>query len=152
MKKFLPPFLLALALIGGFTACNSPESTTAGLKLELTSIERAGDGTVRVAWRVQNPNVFPYLLSKTASKLSLNGTLVATLTDDSPLGVPAQSRADRTAELKLANATATAVVDQAVAQGSAAYRVDSILTVLLLDEQTEKIRLTVSGTVPVTAK
>lgn len=152
MKKILPPLLLALVLVCGFTACGSPESLTAGLKLELTGVERAADGTVRVTWRVQNPNVFSYLLDKTFHKLSLNGTLVGTITDNSPLGVPAQSRAERTAVLTPAKPPAAAVIDQAVNQGSAAYRLDSILNVLLLDDKFEKRPLSASGTVPVIAK
>ena len=152
MKKILPPLLLTLVLICGFTACSSPESLTAGLKIELTGVERAGDGTVRVTWRVQNPNVFSYLLDKTSHKLSLNGTLVGTITDNSPFGVPAQSHAERTGVLSPAKPPAGTVIDHAVTQGSAAYRLNSILNVLLLDDKFEKIPLAASGTVPVTAK
>ena len=152
MKKTLSRLFFALVLVCGFTACGSPEFLAAGLKIELTGIERTGDGTLHVAWHVQNPNVFSYVLSKTSSKLSLNGTLVATLTDDAPLGVPAQSKAERTAVLKPANPAAATVIDQAVAQGSAAYRVDTVLTILLLDDKFEKVSITASGSVHVTAK
>ena len=152
MKKILSLLLLVLFLVGGFTACSSPDATTAGIRVELTGIERTGDGAVQVAWRVQNPNVFPYLLNKTTHKLTLNGTLVGTLTDTSPFGVPAQSHAERTGVLTPVKPPAGAVLDQAIAQGSATYRLDSMLIVLLLDEQIEKIPLTGSGTVTVTAK
>jgi hypothetical protein len=152
MKKFLSPLLLALALVGGFTACRSPEALAAGLKIELTNIERSGDGSVRVAWRVQNPNVSSYLLSNTTHKLTLNGTLVGTITETTPLGVPPQSHADSTGVLTPVKPPAGAVLDQAVVAGTAAYRLNSVLTVLLLDEQIEKIPLISSGTVPVTAK
>jgi len=150
MKRILP-LLLALVLVCGFTACNSMDVIAAGLKVELTGIERAGDGTVHVAWRVQNPNVFPYLLHRTVHKVSLNGTLVGTLTDESPFAVPAQSQAEHTGVLTLAKSGGTAL-DQAVAQGSVAYRLDSVVTVLLLDDKFEKIPLNSSGTVTVTAK
>ncbi len=152
MKKILFPLLLAVVLVCGFTACGSPESLTAGLKLELTGIERAGDGTVRVMWSVQNPNVFSYVLDKTSHKLSLNGTLVGTITDNSRMGVPAQSHAERTGVLTPAKPPAAAVIDQAVNRGSAAYRLDSIVNVLLLDDKFEKRSLAASGTVTVTAK
>jgi hypothetical protein len=152
MKKILLPLLAVFALICGFTACGSTDFLTAGLKIELSSIERASDGAVRVTWRVQNPNVFSYLLDKTSHKLSLNGTLVGTITDNSPLGVPAQSHAERTEILTPTKPPAGTVIDQAVAQGSASYRLDSTLNVLLLDDKFEKISLTGSGTVPVTAK
>jgi len=151
MKLFLLRFLPALLLACGFTACSSPESITAGLKIELTGIERAGDGSVRVAWRVQNPNVFSYVLNKTTQKVTLNGTLVGTITDNSPLGVPAQSHAERTGLLSPVKPPAGTVLDQAVAQGSATYRLDSAVILLLLDEQIERIPLTGSGTVTVTA-
>jgi len=151
MKKILPPLLLALALVCGFTACGSPDFITAGLKVELTSIERTDDGAMRIAWHVRNPNVFPYLLHRTSSKITLDGTLVGTLTDEAPLGVPAQSEANRSAVLKPVNPAAVAALNQAVARGSAAYRVDTVLTVLLLDDKFEKIPLNLSGTVPVTA-
>ena len=152
MKKILPPLLLTLVLVCGFTACGSPEFFTAGLKLELTGIERAGDGSVRVAWRVLNPNVFPYLLNTTSHKLSLNGTLVGTLEDTAPLGVPAQGQAERTGVLIPAKTPAGAIIDQAIAQGSAPYRLNSMLNILVLDDKFEKKSVTTSGTVPVTAK
>ena len=152
MKKILPPLLLALFLVCGFTACGSADFLTAGLKIELTGIERMGDGSVHVSWRVQNPNVFSYLLDKTSHKVSLNGTLVGTLTDNAPLGVPAQNHAERTGVLTPAKSDVKAVIDQAVTQGSAAYRLDSALNVLLVEDKFERVALASSGTVPVTAK
>ena len=152
MNKILPRLLLALVLVCGFTACSSPESITAGLKLELTNVERAGDGSVRVAWRVQNPNVFSYLLSKTTHKLFLDGTLVGSFNETNPLGVPAQSHAETISVLTPVQPPAGTLLDQAIAHGSANYRLDSVLFVLLLDEQIEKIPRITSGTVAVTTK
>jgi hypothetical protein len=152
MNKILPPLLFALVLVCGFTACGSPEFFTAGLKIELTGIERAGDGSVRVAWRALNPNISSYLLNKTSHKLSLNGTLVGTLEDAAPLGVPPQGQAERTAILIPAKTPAGAVIDQAIAQGSTPYRLDSTLYILVLDDKFEKITVTASGSVAVIAK
>jgi hypothetical protein len=152
MKNPLPPLLFALVLLCGFTACGAPTYITAGAKIAATSVERTGDGTVRVTWRVENPNVASYLLARTSHKLSLNGTLVGTLTDTSPFGVPAQSQVERTTVLTPVNPPADAVLQQAVAQGSAAYRLDSTVHLLIVEDKTERIPLTHSGTVPVTAK
>jgi hypothetical protein len=152
MKKPLPRLLLALVLVCGFTACGAPTYITAGISIEATRIERAGDGTVRVTWHVKNPNVSAYLLARTNHKLSLNGTLVGTLSDTSPFGVPPQNQAERTTILTPVNPPADAVLQQAVAQGSAAYRLDSTVHLLIVEDKTEKIPLTHSGTVTVTAK
>ncbi len=152
MKNFLPPLLLALVLVCGFSACSNPEFIASGIKLELTKIERASDGSVQVAWRVGNPNVFPYLLSKTSHKIKLNGVLVGVVTDNSPLGIPAQDHAECTGVLTPANPAAGATIEQAIAQGSAAYRLDSSVFVLLLDDKSEKVLMTSSGTVAVTTK
>lgn len=152
MKNPLPPLLLALVLVCGFTACGAPTYMTAGIKIEATAIERAGDGTVRVSWRVGNPNVTSYLLEKTAHKLSLNGTLVGTFADTTRLGVPPQSQAERTGILTIDNPAAEAILQQAVARGSAAYRLDSMIHLLIVEDKTEKIPLTHSGTVTVTTK
>ncbi len=152
MKNPLSFLLLAVALLCGFTACGAPTYITAGIKIEATRVERAADGTVRVTWRVGNPNVAAYLLARTAHKLSLNGTLVGTVTDTSPFGVPAQSQAERTGVLTPAKPPADAVLAQAIAQGSAAYRLDSTVHLLIVEDKTERIPLTHSGTVTVTAK
>ncbi len=149
MKK-LPLLLLAGLLICGFSACTSTSEIIAGgLKVELTRIERGGDGAVHVTWRVGNPNVVSYLLSKCSHKITLNGTVVGTVVEASPLGVPAQNQVERTGVLVTANPAARPVIDQAVAQGSATYRMDSDLFILIVDEKIEKAQLTGSGTVPV---
>src|SRR5258708_3929138 len=75
MKKFLTPFFLvaSLALLAG---CSSNNSTTAGMKIELTGLARASDGSTRVSWRVVNPNVISYLVSQASHRIYLNGVLI----------------------------------------------------------------------------
>jgi len=152
MKK-LSLLLLAGLLIGGFSACSNTSEIIAGeLKVALSKIERAGDGTIQVTWAVENPNVVSYLVSKGTHKVTLNGTLVGTIVQDTPLGVPANNKQERTGLLVLAGPAAAPVIDQALAQGSAAYRVDSTILLLILDDKFEKVHLTRSGSVAVVAK
>lgn len=152
MKK-MPLLFLAGLLVCGFSACSNVSEIIAGeLKVALSKIERAGDGTVQVTWRVENPNVVSYLISKGTHKIMLNGTLVGTIVQDTPLGVPANNQLERTGLLVPAGPAAGPVIEQAMAQGSAAYRVESTVMLLILDDKFEKVHLTRSGTVPVLAK
>ncbi|HEY8993735.1 MAG TPA: hypothetical protein VIM71_03540 [Lacunisphaera sp.] len=153
MKQLLTPLLLIGLVLCGLTGCSSnTEIMAAGLRVEVTQVQRDQTGAVQVSWRIRNPNVVSYLFSKSSHKLSLNGTAIGTLTDTSPLGVPQGSQADRTSPLVPANATANEIIDRAISQGSASYRLDSIMWVLIVDDDTEKIPLNSSGSVPVTAK
>ncbi|HWA26701.1 MAG TPA: LEA type 2 family protein [Lacunisphaera sp.] len=152
MKKLLFPLWFALVLACGFTGCGAPTYITSGMRIELAAIERAGDGTVRVNWRVANPNVAAYVLARSTHKLSLNGTPVGTFSDSNRVGVPAQNAVERSGVLTLANAAAGSIVEQAAAHGSAAYQLDSAVFILMDDEKTEKIPMSGSGTVPVTTK
>lgn len=153
MKHLLTPLLLLGLVLCGLTGCSSTtEIISAGLRVEVTQIQRDSTGAVQVTWRVRNPNVVSYLFTKSTHKLILNGTAVGTLADNSPLGVPQGSQAERTVALVPANAGANEIIDRAIAQGSATYRLDSILWVLIVDDDTEKIPLSASGSVPVTAK
>jgi len=153
MMKKLSLLLLAVLLACGFSACSSTSDIIAGdLKVALSRIERAGDGTIQMTWRVDNPNVVSYLVSKGTHKILLNGTLVGNIVQDTPLGVPSHAQLERTTTFVPVNPAAVAVIDQAVAQGSAAYHVDSTMVLLIIDDKFEKIHVTYSGTVPVVAK
>ena len=152
MKKTCALFLAGL-LICSFSACSNVSEIIAGeLKVALAKIERTGDGSVQVTWVVENPNVVSYLVSKGTHRIMLNGTLIGTIVQDLPLGVPANSQLERTGLLVPAGPAAGAVIDQAVQQGSAAYQVDSTVILLILDDKFEKVRLARSGTVAVVAK
>lgn len=150
MKKFLTPLFLAalFALFG--TGCNNTASITAGLKVELTSIGRTADGGTQVSWRVVNPNVVPYLLAKSTHRIQLNGVLIGTLADNEALAVPAQTSLDRRHPLVVAGPAAERIL--AAATDSTPYKMESVVTIRLYGDEVEKIQLTASGTVPVTAK
>lgn len=154
MKKLLTPLFLALGCALFLAGCghNVSEIIVVGLNAELTGIERAGDGTVTVKWSMVNPNVTPYLLSGVTNKIYLNGTLVGSTVETEAFGLPAQQAVHKTTRLTVAGPDATRVIAEAAAHGSAAYRVDSQLVILLYGESTEKGTLTHSGSVPVTAK
>lgn len=153
MKKFLAPLAL---LLGGLlfpAGCtNTGAIIVTGLRVELIAIERAGDGTVTLAWRMVNPNVTPYLIAEVSHKISLNGAPVGTTSDLQPMAAPAQNHADRTSRLTLAGAAAERLIADALSQGSASYRVESVLTIQLYGEMTEKGNLTGTGSVKVTGK
>jgi hypothetical protein len=153
MKKFLAPVLLITlfaALAAGCSSSNS--STTAGLKIELTGIVRAGDGSTQVSWRVTNPNVVSYLMAQASHRIYLNGVLVGTVNDHDPLAVPAQNHADRVSPLVSAGPAADRTLVAAVAAGSAPYRVESAILVQLYGDITDKGDLVAAGTVPVSAR
>ena len=120
--------------------------------MEVVSLDRAADGSVSAAWRVANPNVVAYLISETSHKIYLDGILVGTIHDTEPLGVPASANADRTTPLKGGAAAGARALTEAIARGSAGYRVDSQITIRVYDEMLEKAVLTNSGTVAVTTK
>lgn len=152
MKKFPAPFFLAslLALLG--TGCSSSNTITAGLKVELTGLVRAGDGTTRADWRVVNPNVVSYLLAQSTHRVYLDGTLVGTITDKDAMALPAHNHSARSATLTGAGPAAERTLAVAAAAGSTAYRVESTVIIRLYGDSTERTSLSSAGTVPVTAK
>jgi hypothetical protein len=78
--------------------------------------------------------------------------LIGTITDKDALAVPAQSKPERTSTLTIAGPAAERALAAAVAAGSAAYRLESVVTIRLYGESTDKSDLRFSGTVPVTGK
>jgi LEA14-like dessication related protein len=143
---------VATVLATLLSSCVDPGKIIAtGLKVELTGIERAADGAVAVSWHVANPNIVPYLLSRETHKVYLNGTLVGTILDAEPLAVPANTNAGRISKLATNEAAARVLAD-AASTGSATYRVDSEITILIYDESKEKTDLRNTGTVPVRTK
>jgi len=153
MKKFLLPLvLLAGAMIfqGGCT--NAGKIVVLGLRIDLTGIERTADGTTTATWHIDNPNVAPYLLSTTNHKVFLNGTLVGTITDNTPMAIPTQSAASKTGKLVVAGPEAERILAAAIGHGPVSYRLETNLVVVLYGDSTEKGSLTGSGSVAVTAK
>ena len=152
MKKFLTPFFLVslLALLG--TGCNSSKTITAGLKVELTAITRAGDGTTQADWRVVNPNVVSYLLAQSTHRVYLDGVLVGTIKDKDAMALPANNHSARSTALATAGPAAERTLAAAAAAKSASYRVESDIIIRLYGDSTERSSLSAAGTVPVTAK
>jgi hypothetical protein len=150
MKKL--SVLLLLALVAFAAGCkNYVIPTTAGLHVDLISLQRAGD-EVHVTWRVRNPNVVAYVLTQTSHRITLGGTPIGTVTDKERVGVPSQNELERSGVLVPSSPAAREAINQAVAKGSAAYTLDSTLWMLVLDDKIEKFSRPSSGTIPVTAK
>ena len=123
-----------------------------GLNIELAGITRTADGKAEAAWRVVNPNVVSYLVAQANHRIYLDGALVGTVNDREALAVPAQSRADRTSALVITGAAAERALAAATATGSAAYRIESTVTIRLYGETTDRSELRAAGTVPVRTK
>ena len=152
MKNWLTPLLLIVSLFALSSCTNTSQIITTGLKVELTKVARSDDGTIHVTWQVRNPNVVSYLVDRSSHKVTLDGVSIGTFTDDVRLGVPAQNVVEHTNVLVPSNAQAAAQIAQLVAKGSASYQLDSVITLLLYDDDTSKSNLTGSGSVPVVAK
>jgi hypothetical protein len=152
MKKFLTPFLLVslLALLG--TGCSSSNTITAGLRVELTGLARAGDGTTQAEWRVVNPNVVSYLLAQSTHRVYLDGVLVGTIKDKDAMALPANNHSARSTALATAGPAAERTLAAAAAAKSASYRIESDVTIRLFGDSTERSGLSSSGTVPVTTR
>jgi len=153
MKRFLTP-LLSLFVFGAMlSSCTNVSRIIAtGLEIEVTALERSSDGTVTAAWNVKNPNIVSYLFSRVNHKIQLNGVALGTIDESEPLALPASSNAGRTSKLTGINAAANATLTEAALKGSASYRIDSQITILIYDDNVEKSVLTNSGTVPVRNK
>ncbi len=152
MKKLLAPFFLLLAALwlGGCT--NIAEVSTSGLQADLVRLQRTANGEVRVTWRVRNPNIVAYVLTKTSFRLSLDGAPVGVVTDATRIGVPSMNQVEQTAVLTPNGPAAADIISRAIAKGSANYTFEATLWMLVVDDKSEKFSLTASGTVPVTAE
>lgn len=154
MKPLLTT-VLSLLLVGVFalTGCsNTSKMLATGLEIEVTSIERETDGSVAVSWQIRNTNIVAYMFSQLTHKIQLNGVVLGTISEKEALALPASSHAGRTSRIANIDANASRVLTEAVAAGSANYRIDSQITVLIYDDNDEKSVLGNTGTVKVTAK
>lgn len=152
MKKLLAPLLLALAvlLIGGCT--NVAEISTLGLEADLIRLQRAANGEVRVTWRVRNPNIVAYVLTKGELRITLDGAPVGLASDTHRFGVPALNQIEQTAVLTPNGPAAADIIARAVAKGSAQYTLEATLWMLVVSDKSEKFTLSASGTIPATAE
>jgi hypothetical protein len=150
MKKLSA--LLLLVLLALAAGCkNYVIPTTAGLHADLISLQRAGN-EVQVTWRLRNPNVVAYVLTQTSHRVTLGGTLVGTVTDKERIGVPSQNEVERIGVLVPASPAAQEAINQAIANGSAPYTLESTFWMLMIEDKTEKFTRSSSGRIPITAK
>lgn len=152
MKKWITPFLVLAALLTLAGCGSAPEIISKGLRIAVTNIERAPDGSYTVAWQIENPNVVSYVVDHSEHKLYLGDVLVGSVSKKSRQGVPLQNKAEGVDPLTPVDAAATAKLAQALGQGPQSYRVESTIWVLLADDETSKSKLVSTGTVSVTAK
>jgi LEA14-like dessication related protein len=151
--KSLPAPLSLLLLVTFFLAgCGGPNTTTVGLKIELTRVVRQANGGAQVTWRVVNPNIVPYLLARATHHVYLDGVAVGTLDDSEALAIPAQTNQERTTTLAAAGTAAEQALAAAAKAGAATYRLDSNVIVRLYGDTVEKSELHGAGTVPVSGK
>ena len=153
MKKLLTPLALLVGLLLLATGCNSTGTiVVTGLRVEITSIERTGDGTISVTWNLTNPNIVPYLISRARHKIYLNNTFVGTTLDITAMAIPAQNHATRTSKLVLDGPAADRLIAGAIGQGPVAYRMETMLFIQLFGDMIERGDISGAGSVPVTGK
>ncbi len=152
MKKLLAPLLLVLAVLLAGGCANVAEISTKGLHADLVRVQKAPNGEVRVTWRVSNPNIVAYVLTKSALKVSIDGAPVGVANDPKRFGVPSMNQIEQTTVLVPNGPAATEIIDRALAKGSANYALEATIWMLVVDEKSEKFVLTTNGSVPVTAE
>lgn len=141
MKTFLLSALW-LGLLGLISGCSSGTIATVGLRVEVESIQRDGNGGATATVRIVNPNLVAYNIDQATHRILLDGRLVGTLEAKRPLGIPAQNVGLHTGALTLDKGAS-------LAAGSASYRLESKVVLRLYGERTEDAKLSGSGTVTV---
>lgn len=152
MKKLFLPLLVSLFALLLSSCASHIEASTAGLRAELVKLQRTAGGDVQVTWRVRNPNVVAYVLTKSSLKITLDGVAVGTVDAEKRFGIPSMNQADQTGVLTTTSPAASQAVNQAIARGSASYNLSAALWLLVVDDDIEKFTLTASGTVPAGAE
>lgn len=147
MKKLFAPLLLFLAVLFVAGCSSNMQVVTAGLRAELLRLQRLPGGDVQVTWRVNNPNVVPYVVTRAALKVSLDGKAVGELSDPRRFAVPAQNLAEQTSILPATAITDAAAIEQAMLRGNAAYNLNATIWILILEDKEEKFRADASGSV-----
>jgi hypothetical protein len=152
MKKWITPLLALIALLSLAACHSSSEIISRGLRIVVTKIERAPNGTYEISWQVENPNVVAYVVDHSEHKVFVNDLLVGSVSRKARQGVPIQARAEGVDPLILSSPSAGDTLAQLVGKDAVPYRIDSTIWVLLAEDETSKSQLTSSGTVAITAK
>lgn len=137
MKNTLLALCAAVALVVSFTACSS--QVPVGLGVELVSLDAsAGKATVRFL----NPSVVAYNVEQSSHRVFLDGKFVGTIELKAPLGIPQERNLEQSGAF-------VAGKGASVVAGSASYRLESILTLVLYGDNLQTSKLSGSGTVVV---
>ncbi len=147
MKKLFAPLLLAFTVLFAAGCSSNMQIVTAGLRAEMLRLQRLPGGEVQVTWRVNNPNVVPYVITRATLKISLDGKPVGELTESRRFAVPAQNLVDQTSVLPAGAITDSAAIEQALARGNAGYSLNATIWILMLEDKEEKFRADASGSV-----
>lgn len=138
MKNTLLALCAAVALVVSFTACGS--SIPVSLGVELASLDPAsGQATIRYS----NPSVVAYNVERSSHRVFIDGRFVGTVELKAPLGIPQQRNAIEQ------NGTFVPDKGASIAAGTANYRLESTLTLVLYGENLQTSKLSGSGTVVV---
>lgn len=148
MKKIFA-LLCAAGLIAFLSSCSTYKPGLLGLKAELLSIERDGQGGATASLQLVNPNVVSYIVSESRHKVYVNNRYIGTATIKQPAGVPTRANVPQSGPISLER-NAGEVLD--AAGGSASYRLDSDLTIQLYGEIFEKHASAASGTIRIVTK
>jgi LEA14-like dessication related protein len=152
MKKLFLPLLISLFALLLSSCASHIEASTAGLRAELVKLQRTASGDIQVTWRVRNPNVVAYVLTKSSLKITLDGVAVGTVDAEKRFGIPSMNQVDQVGMLTATSPAASQAINQALARGSASYNLNAVLWLLVVDDDFEKFTLTASGTVPASAE
>src|SRR6478735_3128151 len=152
MKKWITPLLVVAALLVSAGWRSTGDIVGTGLIVDLVKIQQTAPDAYVVTWRLENPNVVPYVIDHSVHRLSIDGAPVGTLEEKDRFGVPPQTTVEHSIALTLNGAAAKEKMALALANGKADYQLDSAAWLLLVDDNLTKYNRTRTGTVPVVAK
>ncbi|MBX3737774.1 MAG: hypothetical protein KF715_13845 [Candidatus Didemnitutus sp.] len=138
MKNTLLVFCAAFALVVSFTGCGS--HIPVSVDLELVSLDRGTDGNGKATLRFLNRGVVAYNFKETTTRVLIDGKPVGTIAIKHAMGIPASVAVEQSGIF-------TAEKGAVIPSGTARYQLDTQVIVTLYDENTEKLRLSGSGTV-----
>jgi hypothetical protein len=139
MKKLFASLLLSLLALCLFSGCSSGVERI-GLQVQLTKLVRTADGSLQATLVVSNPNIGSVNIAESTHELYLDGVAAGTLKIPTPIGLPAQQTSTMTAVFKS---------HRPVPAGNVSYQVKSVLTMLVIDDDTETFKTSFSGRVTV---
>jgi LEA14-like dessication related protein len=152
MKKWITPLLVLAALLVSAGCRSTGDLIGTGLIVDLVKIQQTGPDAYVVTWRLENPNIVPYVIDHSLHRLAIDGAPVGTLEEKDRFGVAPQTTVEHSIALTLNGAAAKEKMALALASGKADYHLDSTAWLLLVDDELTKYTKSRTGTVPVVAK